>query len=87
MRDLDLDFELLRCEQQIADLTLRIKLLKEASPSAASGFANSPFIELLRQNLESWQERKKTLAGSLSEQGHMTARKWGCSQVGFTRFL
>jgi hypothetical protein len=62
MPDIDLDFELLRCEQQIADLTLRIKQLKEASPSAGSGFLTSPFIELLQQNLESWQERKKTLS-------------------------
>ena len=88
MPDLDLDFELLRCEQQIADLTIRIKQLREASSSAGSGFPNSPFIELLQQNLESWQERKKTLAGLLSERGHMsTARKWDCSRVAITRPL
>jgi hypothetical protein len=88
MPDLDLDFELLRCEQQIADLTVRIKQLKEASPSAGSGFPNSPFIEVLQQNLESWQERKKTLADLLSEQGHLsTVRQWGRSYVGFTRPL
>lgn len=65
MPDLDFDFELLRCEQQIADLTLRIKQLKKASPNASSGSSNLPFIELLLKNLESWQARKNTLTGSL----------------------
>ena len=72
MGTLDLDFEILRCEQHIADLTLRINQLKEASPSAGSGtFASAEYIELLQKTLESWQERKKTLADSPYEhRGH-----------------
>jgi len=70
MATLDLDFELLRCEQHIADLTLRINQLKETSLSAGSGtIASAEFIKLLLETLESWQERKKTLAESSSAPG------------------
>ena len=60
MASLDLDFELLGCEQHIADLTLRINQLKETSPNSGSGFVTSAdFIRLLQKTLESWQDRKR----------------------------
>jgi hypothetical protein len=57
----DHDFRLVRCEQNIADLTLRIAELKSAS-SASSGILNSrEFIEPMQHTLESRQEHKKAL--------------------------
>ena len=56
----DVDFTL-RCEQQIADLTLRITELKRTSPNAGSG----SLLALLQETLEAWQERKKRLTASL----------------------
>jgi hypothetical protein len=64
----DLDYELLRCQQHIADLTLRINQLQETSPLSGSGFLSSgEFIGLLQKTRESWQERKRTLAENSSE--------------------
>ena len=65
MASLDLDFELLGCEQHIADLTLRINQLKETSPNSGSGLVTpADFIRLLQKTLESWQDRKRTLMRS-----------------------
>ena len=65
MASLDLDFELLRCEQNIADLTLRVNQLKETSPSAGGGMlASVEYMDLLQKTLESWRERKRTLVAS-----------------------
>jgi hypothetical protein len=59
----------LRCDRHIAELTHRIAELKKAPPSGGSEkLASAELIELLQKRLESWQERKKMLAGSSPEQ-------------------
>ncbi len=50
----------LNCDWHIADLTLRLAQLKEGSRLGSD--ASAEFIDLLEQNLDSWEERKKTLA-------------------------
>ena len=68
MASLDLDFQLLRCEEHITDLTRRINQLIETAPSLGSGMLASPeYIELLQKTLESWRERKRTLVASPSD--------------------
>ena len=56
----DLDSKL-RCERVIADLTVRIAQLKD-SGRGSEVLASTEFIDLLQQTLNSWEERKKTLA-------------------------
>ena len=51
----------LNCEWHIADLKLRIAQLKEGSRLGSDGLASAEFIDLLQHNLDSWEERKKTL--------------------------
>ena len=50
----------LNCDWHIADLTLRLAQLKEGSRLGSD--ASAEFIDLLEQTLDSWEERKKTLA-------------------------
>ena len=45
----------------IADLTVRIAQLK-GSDRGSDALASAEFIDLLQQTLNSWEERKKTLA-------------------------
>ena len=45
----------------IADFTIRIAQLK-GSGRGIEVLASAEFIDLLQQNLNSWEERKKTLA-------------------------
>jgi hypothetical protein len=52
----------LRCEWHIADLKLRIAQLKEGSGLGSATLSSAEFIDLLQQTLDSWEERKKTLA-------------------------
>ena len=52
----------LNCEWHIADLKLRIAQLEESSRLGSHGRASAEFIDLLQQTLDSWEERKKTLA-------------------------
>jgi hypothetical protein len=52
----------LNCEWHIADLKLRLAQLKKGSRLGSHGLASSEFVELLQQTLNSWEERKKTLA-------------------------
>jgi hypothetical protein len=52
----------LNCEWHIADLKLRIAQLKECSRLGSDGRASAEFIDLLQHNLDSWEEREKTLA-------------------------
>ena len=58
MTDLDSN---LRCERVIADLTVRIAQLKD-SGRGSEVLASTEFIDLLQETLNSWEERKKTLA-------------------------
>ena len=51
----------LNCEWHIADLKLRIAQLKEGSRHGSHGRASAEFIDLLHHNLDSWEQRKKTL--------------------------
>ena len=51
----------LNCEWHIADLKLRIAQLKEGSRLGSNRLASAEFIDLLQHNLDSWEERKKTL--------------------------
>jgi hypothetical protein len=69
MASLDLDFDLLRCEQQIADLGLRINQLREIGT-----LASAEYIGLLQKTLESWRERKRTLLASASESAGADSR-------------
>jgi hypothetical protein len=58
----DSDFRFVRCEQHIADLTLRIAELKDPSSAAGSGLIHSTeFLALLQQTLESWQQHERSL--------------------------
>ena len=50
----------LNCDWHIADLTLRLAQLKEGTRLGSD--ASAEFIDLLEQTLDSWEERKKTLA-------------------------
>jgi hypothetical protein len=50
----------LNCERHIADLKLRIAQLKAGSRLGSD--VSAEFIDLLQHNLDSWEERKKTLA-------------------------
>ena len=50
----------LNCEWHIADLKLRIAQLKAGS-GLGSDVPSAEFIDLLQHNLDSWEERKKTL--------------------------
>ena len=52
----------LECEGHIADLKLRIAQLKAGSGLGSDALASAEFIDLLQHNLDSWEERKKTLA-------------------------
>ena len=52
----------LNCEWHIADLKLRIAQLKAGSGLGSDALASAEFVELLQQTLNSWEERKKTLA-------------------------
>jgi hypothetical protein len=53
----------LNCEWHIADLQIRIAQLKERSGLGCdAALASAEFVELLQQTLNSWEERKKTLA-------------------------
>ncbi|MGZ4853161.1 MAG: hypothetical protein ACXV3D_08270 [Halobacteriota archaeon] len=49
-------------EWHIADLTFRIAQLKDGSGLGSDTLSSAEFIELLQQTLDSWEERKKTLA-------------------------
>ena len=49
----------LNCEWHIADLKLRIAQLKAGSRLGSD--VSAEFIDLLQHNLDSWEERKKTL--------------------------
>jgi hypothetical protein len=50
----------LNCERHIADLKLCIAQLKAGSRLGSD--VSAEFIDLLQHNLDSWEERKKTLA-------------------------
>ena len=52
----------LNCERHIADLKLRIAQLKAGSRLGSDTLSSAEFIDLLQQTLDSWEERKKTLA-------------------------
>ena len=52
----------LNCEWHIADLKLRLAQLKARSEFGADVSASAEFINLLQQTLNSWEDRKKTLA-------------------------
>ena len=47
------------CEWHIADLKLRIAQLKAGSRLGSD--VSAEYIDLLQHNLDSWEERKKTL--------------------------
>ena len=51
----------LNCEWHIADLKLRLAQLKAGSELGADVSASAEFINLLQHNLDSWEDRKKTL--------------------------
>lgn len=56
----EIDDELARCDDHIADLKLRITELKEAS--SASGLLDSgALISMLQRTLESWEEHRTIL--------------------------
>ena len=46
----------------IADLKLRLAQVREGSRLGDDALASAEFIDLLQHNLDSWEERKKTLA-------------------------
>ena len=52
----------LNCERHIADLKLRLTQLKDGSGLGSDTLSSAEFIDLLQQTLDSWEERKKTLA-------------------------
>ena len=56
----DLDSKL-SCERHIADLKLRLAQVKEGSRLGGDALASAEFIDLLQHNLDSWEQRKKTL--------------------------
>ena len=51
----------LNCEWHITDLKLRLAQLKTCSELGADASASAEFINLLQHNLDSWEDRKKTL--------------------------
>ena len=51
----------LNCEWHIADLKLRLSQLKERSGLGGDVSASAEFINLLQHNLDSCEDRKKTL--------------------------
>ena len=51
----------LNCEWHIADLKLRLAQLKAGSELGTDVSASAEFINLLQHNLDSWEDRKKTL--------------------------
>jgi len=52
---------ILNCEWHIADLKLRLAQLKAGSELATDVSASAEFINLLQHNLDTWENRKKTL--------------------------
>jgi hypothetical protein len=60
----EFEAKLTRCEQYIANLTLRIAELEESSLGTGL-IAADEFIKLLEQTLEGWQAAKTTLLESL----------------------
>ena len=52
---------ILNCEWHIADLKLRLAQLKAGSELGTDVSASAEFINLLQHNLDSWEDRKKTL--------------------------
>ena len=51
----------LNCEWHIADLKLRLAQLKAGSGLGIEVSASAEFLNLLQHNLDSWEDRKKTL--------------------------
>lgn len=59
----EIDDKLARCDDQIADLTLRIAELKDAS-SASGMLASRTLISMLQRTLESWEEHRMILVAA-----------------------
>jgi hypothetical protein len=53
---------ILNCEWHIADLKLRLAQLKAGSELGTDVSPSVEFINLLQHNLDTWENRKKTLA-------------------------